>query len=185
MAAVSQGHDDSGNWPAHWPAAPNPLSIHGIEIMPRDVERAQRALGRAATFAAGDMCKVDFGKTDVIVILDVLHYVSSAAQDSVLQKARNALVPDGTLLVRVGDASGGLPFRYSVLVDHVVSYMRGHRNSRLHCRALSAWRDALAGLGFTVSALPMNQGTPFANVLLVAKLGQNTNPQPRHPMPQP
>ncbi len=164
----------NGNWPAHWPAAPNPRFIHGVEIMPRDVERAKRALGHAATFTAGDMCKVDFETTDVIVILDVLHYVSGAAQDSVLQKARDALAPDGTLILRIGDASGGLPFKFSVWVDRVVSYVRGHRNIRLHYRALAAWRTALADLGFTVSVLAMNKGTPYANMLLVAKLGQNS-----------
>lgn len=164
----------NGNWPVRWPAAPIPRSIHGIELMPRDVQRAQRALGNAATFTTSDMCKVDFGHTDVIVILDVLHYVSIAAQNDVLQRARNALTPGGTLILRVGDASGGLPFKYSVCVDYVASFVRGHRNVRLHCRALPAWCTALADLGFTVNALPMNKGTSFANVLLVAKLVQNT-----------
>ena len=163
----------NGNWPAHWPAAPIPRSIHGIELMPRDVQRAQRALGNAATFTTSDMCKIDFGHTDVIVILDVLHYVSIAAQDGVLQRVRHALAPDGTLLLRVGDAGGGLRFKTSIWVDRVVSFARGHSNMRLHCRTLTAWRSALAELGFSVSALPMNKGTPFANVLLVAKLGHN------------
>ena len=76
----AQALHDNGDWPAHWRSAPHPRSIHGIELMPRDVERAQRALGDAATFAAGDMCKTDFGKADVVVILDVLHYVSMAAR---------------------------------------------------------------------------------------------------------
>ena len=163
---------DEGNWPAHWPAAPNPRSLHGIELMPRDVERAHRALGSAATFTVGDMCKVDFGQADAIVIVDVLHYVSIAAQNDVLQRVRTALDPDGILLLRVGDASAGLPFWCSVWVDHVVTFMRGHHNARLYCRSLSAWRAALADLGFTIGTLAMNKGTPFANVLLVARLGK-------------
>ena len=169
---------DDGQWPAHWRAAPNPRSIHGIELMRRDVECAQRALGSAATFTAGDMCKADFGKADVVVILDVLHYVSSAAQNDVLQRVRNALDPAGMLILRIGDASGGLPFKFSVWVDHVVTFVRGHRHTRMYCRPLSAWCATLAGMGFTVNTLAMNKGTPFANVLLVARLEQNYSPQP-------
>lgn len=164
----------SGNWPAHWPAAPQPASIHGIELMPRDVERARRALGNTARFTVGDMCKVAFDKVDAVVILDVLHYVSIEAQDDVLRRVRDALAPDGVLILRVGDANGGLPFKFSVLVDHVVTFVRGHRNSRLYCRPLSDWQAALARLGFQVDTLPMNKGTPFANILLVAKLNRNT-----------
>lgn len=161
---------EKGQWPAEWPQAPDPVSIHGIELMPSDVARAQTALGSAARFTVGDMCKVPFGQADAVVILDVLHYVSIEAQNDVLRRVRDALSPDGRLILRVGDAAGGLPFKFSVLVDHVVTFVRGHRNSRLYCRPLSEWIAALTALGFSVEALPMNKGTPFANILLVAKL---------------
>jgi SAM-dependent methyltransferase len=169
---------DAGNWPVHWPAAPQPRSIHGIELMARDVQRAQRALAylnSTVTFATGDMCKTDFGNVDAVVILDVLHYVDIAAQNDVLRRVRDALAPDGVLIVRVGDAGGGLPFKVSVWVDHVVTFVRGHRNGHLYCRPLADWHAALTALGFSVNTMAMNKGTPFANVLLVAKLGQNTH----------
>jgi 2-polyprenyl-3-methyl-5-hydroxy-6-metoxy-1,4-benzoquinol methylase len=165
------------NWPLHWPKAPNPQSIHGIELMTRDVQRAQRALGNAATFTVADMCKAEFGNADAVVILDVLHYVSVPAQNDVLRRVRDALAPDGVLILRVGDANGGLPFKFSVWVDHVVTFVRGHRNSRMYCRPLTEWRNALTGLGFSVTALPMNKGTPFANILLIARLGRKTTLQ--------
>lgn len=150
------------------------MSIHGIELMPRHVERAQQALGGAASFTVGDMCRVDFGKADIVVILDVLHYVATAAHNDVLRRARDALAPSGTLILRIGDAHGGLPFSFSVLVDRVVTFARGHRNRCLYCRPLSEWQSLLADLGFRVATLPMNKGASFANILLVAKIGQNT-----------
>ena len=168
----AQAMHAAGDWPAHWPAAPAPRALHGIELMPKDVERARRALGRAAVFTAADMCKADFGSVDAVVVLDVLHYVDIPAQDDVLRRIRDALAPRGVLVLRVGDAGGGWPFRFSVWVDHVVTFVRGHRNSRLHCRTLADWKAALAGLGFSVRSLPMNKGTPFANILLVAELDQ-------------
>jgi hypothetical protein len=34
-----------GSWPESWPAAPTSVSTLGIELMPRDVQRARCALG--------------------------------------------------------------------------------------------------------------------------------------------
>ncbi len=63
----------------------------------------------------------------------------------------------------------GLPFRISKWVDRTVTFVRGHRLGRLYCRPLIEWRAALAALGFAVRAIPLSQGTPFANVLLEAR----------------
>jgi SAM-dependent methyltransferase len=162
---------EAGNWPAHWPVASKPMAYRGVELMPCDMRRARRALGERAEFVLGDIRTADFGKSDAVVILDVLHYIDYSAQDDVLLRVRDALVPAGVLLMRVGDADGGLPFRISNWVDHLVTFARGHRLSRLYCRSLQDWRALLRQLGFTVESVPMSQGTPFANVLLVARLG--------------
>ena len=100
--------------------------------------------------------------------------VSIAAQDAVLQRVRRALAPGGVLLLRVGDAAGGLGFHISSWVDRVVTMLRVHRLVTLHCRHLSAWQSALEGLGFMVEARAMSQGTLFANVLLIARLPAGT-----------
>lgn len=160
-------------WPAGWAPPPTGVTVRGIELMPRDVARAQTALRHLverAEFDLGDMCSADFGHADVAVILDVLHYVSFDAQNDVLRRVKVALQPGGTLLLRVGDAAAGLPFHISNWVDAVVTFVRGHRLSRLYCRPLTEWKTVLTDLGFTVEAIPMHQGTPFANILLVARL---------------
>ena len=104
------------------------------------------------------------------VILDVLHYMPIADQDAVLARVRRALAPGGLLLLRVGDADAGLPFRLSNWVDWTVAFVRGHGATRFHCRSVAQWRSALEALGFTVRAEPMSRGTPFANVLLAARV---------------
>lgn len=165
-------------WPTDWAPPPRDTQVHGIELMPRDVQRARQALehlGRRARFTLGNMCDTDFGQTDAVVVLDVLHYVDYAAQDDVLRRIRAALPPGGILLLRVGDAAAGLPFRISNWVDAVVTFVRGHRLSRLYCRPLTAWQRVLSALGFEVESLPMHAGTPFANILLVARVPQETS----------
>ena len=162
---------DQGAWPAMWPAPPTSVRVRGIELMSADVRRAQAALGSKAQIECADIREARFGEADVVVILDVLHYMDYAAQDSVLMRARAALEPGGVLLLRVGNAAAGLRFRISQWVDRVVTVARGHRPGPLYCRSLDEWRSALERLGFEVEGHPMSAGTPFANVLLVCRVG--------------
>ena len=154
-------------------AADHGCRVRGIELMPSDARRARVALGDSAEIVCGDICHEDFGAADVAVILDVLHYIDYPAQDRVLQRLRDALKPAGMLLLRVGDAAGGWPFRLSNWVDHIVTFTRGHRLGRLHCRSLAAWRKSLESLGFQVQVIPLSHGTPFANVMLKARLSDS------------
>jgi SAM-dependent methyltransferase len=171
----AQACSANASWPDSWPPVPRADHIRGIELMAHDVVRADSALASAvsagrASFVQADMCQAEFGAADAVVILDVLHYVPLVAQDEVLARVRRSLAPGGVLLLRVGDAAGGLRFAISNWVDHVVTTLRGHRLGKLYCRPLAAWQDALIRLGFVVEAQSMSQGTPFANVLLVARL---------------
>ncbi len=160
---------ESGNWPAGWAAAPRVQNIWGLELMAKDVARARAAMGTRAQFAQGDIRTADFGKADVAVILDVLHYIDYAAQEDVLRRIRAALPAGGTFITRIGDASAGLPFHICNLVDRTVFFVRGHGLSRLYCRTLTGWRQVLGESGFAVEAIPMSRGTPFANVMLIAR----------------
>lgn len=149
--------------------APRIAAYRGIELMAPDVARAHRALGRSCGVVQGDIRSADFGAADAVVILDVLHYMALADQDRVLARIRAALSPGGVLLLRIGDAAAGLPFRLSNWVDWTVALVRGHGATRFHCRTVAQWRAALQALEFSVQAEPMSRGTPFANVLLAAR----------------
>ncbi|HEX6018415.1 MAG TPA: class I SAM-dependent methyltransferase, partial [Burkholderiaceae bacterium] len=165
--------EQADRWPRAWGAPPTGTRYCGIELMPRDVARAERALAALPApprLLCGDMRHAAFEPCDVAVILDVLHYVDGAAQDGLLARVRQALTPRGRLLLRVGDPSQRLRFAMGRRVDHVVTLMRGHRAPPVWCRTIDEWCAALRQLGFVVRAEPMSRGTPFANVLLVCNL---------------
>lgn len=151
-------------------------TYRGIEMMARDVVRAHRALGAGCGVERGDIRNAGFGSADVVVILDVLHYMAPAEQDDVLRRVRQALQGGGVLLLRVGDAAAGLAFRFSNWVDWTVTLARGHGATRFHCRSVAQWRSALEALDFQVHAVPMSRGTPFANVLLCARCNSPARP---------
>ena len=160
---------ESGIWPADWPAAPRVENIWGLELMPNDVQRARAALGDRAQFLQGDIRTADLGQADVVIVLDVLHYLDYDAQEKVLRRIRAALPAGGTFITRIGDAAGGLPFHFSNWVDHVVFLLRGHSSYKVYCRTLSEWLAVLERNGFAVASLPMHKGTPFVSVMLIAK----------------
>jgi predicted TPR repeat methyltransferase len=171
LAAGNMSSD--ADWPPSWGAAPRNVTVQGIELMPADVERAKTALKAHAkrfAFEVGDMCSTAFDKAQTVAILDVLHYVPYAAQEEVLVRVRDALSPNGLLILRIGDAAGGWGFKVSNWVDSVVFFMRGHKSSRLYCRSLSEWTSVLQKIGFQVETKPMSEGTPFSNVLMLARL---------------
>jgi cyclopropane fatty-acyl-phospholipid synthase-like methyltransferase len=158
-----------GDWPASWAAAPRGLSIRGIELRPGTVQRARRALGAAAEIILGDIRDTDFGTADAVVMLDVLHYIERDAHRALLRRVHAALSPAGVLLLRVGDAAGGLRFRAGLWWDRAVMLARGRGWVQLHCRSVHQWRAVLCECGFDSQVLSASEGTPFANALLCAR----------------
>jgi SAM-dependent methyltransferase len=158
-----------GVWPRLWPPPPCPRSMRGIELMRSEVARATRALGAACEVTQADIRSAAFGVADAVVILDVLHYLPADSQRDVLERVRAALPRGGALLLRVANADAGLRFRITQCSDRVILLFRGHGLARLHCRGLDRWRELLRECGFDSRPEPMSQGTPFANVLLIAR----------------
>ena len=174
LASLLQScNDQAAAWPAGWPAPPRVRQYTGIELMARDVARAEAALAGLALvprFVCADMREAALPACDLVVVLDVLHYVDHAAQEALLVRVRDALAPAGRLVTRVGDMARPRGFAASQWVDRLVTTVRGHRVPPTWGRTVAEWSALLAKLGFAVQAVPMSRGTPFANVMLVADL---------------
>ena len=153
-----------GGWPAGLPEPPVLRHYQGIEHRSAEARRARWALGAdAAAITTGDLLSVRWHEADVIVLLDVLHYLNPEAQSRVLRRARVSLSPRGRLLLRVGDAAGGWRHRWSDGVDRAVAGLRGDGWERLHGRRAEDWEGLLEALGFDLEALPLRQGFSFTN----------------------
>ena len=147
-------------------------ALHGIDLRSGAIAEAKRALadlGDRVRFEVGDLRTVEVPPADVIIILDVLHYLDDDAQRRLLQRSYRALTSGGTLLLRVGDAEGGWRFRLTLAIDKLVGFVRHRGSHRLTCRSLAQWMALVQASGFDVEAHPMSRGTPFCNALLVAR----------------
>jgi SAM-dependent methyltransferase len=170
LDAANQCHLD-GHWPPSWPAPPRPISIRGIEIDAHEVRRAQPALGKLAQIECADLRSAPLPDSDAILLLDVLHYIEPVSQKLLLDRAHAALSRDGVLLLRIGNAAGGVRFTWSRWVDAAIWRLRGRRRAKLTFRTVAGWIDLLASAGFEAGEISMEGGRSFANVLLLARPG--------------
>jgi SAM-dependent methyltransferase len=161
----------TGQWPASF-EVPKKMTFRGVDLDAGGCMAGNRALkplfGDRVSLIGGDMCCADLSGYDAITILDVLHYIPFSQQDVLLDQIRAALGLGGLLVTRIGNAQGGWRFRVSQWVDLIMANAQGHRIRSMYCRPLNDWIRALESRGFAVTAQPMADGTPFANVLLVA-----------------
>jgi SAM-dependent methyltransferase len=168
LKAARDLHAD-GRWPVDWPPPPTRLALRGVDAHPGRVQIARRALDGSAQVELSDLCEVDFQACSVIVMLDVLLYLEEAQQERVLEKATTALRPGGLLLLREPDADASFAFRMTKLSAWLEALTRGKLGTKLHCRSAARWAELLERRGLVVDSAPMSDGTPFCNVLFVAR----------------
>jgi 2-polyprenyl-3-methyl-5-hydroxy-6-metoxy-1,4-benzoquinol methylase len=172
LAAAEQCDPRSASaWPQTWAPPPLGWTLRGFDLRMDAIATAQRALfdiRDRVLLSIGDVRAVTLSECDVVVILDVLHYIDRVAQRALLTNAHAALAPGGMLLLRVADAAPNWRFRFTSAVDWWVTFARQKSRPQLHWRPLAEWTALLEAIGFSVVAQPMSEGTLFANVLLIA-----------------
>lgn len=158
-----------GAWPASWPKPPR-LELCGIEGGPKPAEVARQALGEEAKIQVADLRTAEIPAADIVLLLDVLHYLPARSQEDLLARVARALPPGGRLLIRDADADGGWRFTATRFQERLCALARRHWRQSFHYRGREEWARLLEGLGFTVASRPMAEGTPYSNVLIEARL---------------
>lgn len=152
---------------------PHGLHFRGVDLMARDADCGNRALqplfGARVGFRHGDLRDEPIADVDVVTMLDVLHYIPYGDQEYLLDRIRSALSRDGLLVTRIGNSAGGVRFAIGEIVDRVAAFSQGHRRPPVWCRPVERWVETLRSRDFQVEARFMSGGTPFANVMLIAR----------------
>lgn len=178
LALLSSPVEEWRNAPPHSECAtavrvrhvpPLGTQLLGIELDPRLVRVARRALAGAATVEQGDLATCPIPACATAVLLDVLHYLPATAQEALLDRVVASLGPRGVLMLREADAAAGFGFRVTAGAERLRALARGHLRQRFRYRPLAEWRALLERRGLAVEAFPVAEGTPFANVVLVGR----------------
>jgi uncharacterized protein (DUF2062 family)/protein-L-isoaspartate O-methyltransferase len=141
----------------------------GIELRRRIAALARGALGSEVEILEGDVGEIALPGAQAVLAFDVLHMLSEGEQASLVARLAEALDPGGIMLVREVDAGGGWRFRVVHVGNRLKALVTGNWRQRFAFRTRDGWSRLLTDAGFHVSMVPMNERTPFANVLFVAQ----------------
>jgi SAM-dependent methyltransferase len=159
---------EEGDWPAEWgPPVGRPVLL-GFERDERLVAVAQRALDGAARVVRSDLTDPNLPAADLVLLLDVLHYLPGDLQVAVLEAAAAALDPGGALVLREPAAEGGVRFLLTRWAERVCALARRDWSQRFSYRSLAEWEALLRDCGLEAQSSPMSSGTPYSNFLTVA-----------------
>lgn len=145
--------------------------VRGVDWDEEKIAIAKRAAeGLDATFEARDVRDVPEATADTVFLVDVLHYLDEAAQDALLERAAEMVRPGGRLIVRDATAGRGWRSLFTIFVEWISTLIRFNLGERVRVRDVEReYVPRLEAKGFECTVTPCWRGTPFANVLLVAK----------------
>jgi uncharacterized protein (DUF2062 family) len=147
----------------------------GVELRPRVAAIAAEALRGEAEIVAADARGVGMEPAEAVLFFDVLHMMPPNAQDALIASAASALTPRGVIVIREADAGGGWRFRMVAAGNRLKALAFGHWRQHFYFRSAVEWEACLARFGMRVETLPMGQGTPFANVVLLVTTAAATS----------
>jgi len=142
--------------------------LFGFDSDARKVAVAERAAAADGQFETLDLLELGEREVDTLLLIDVLHYLTLPEQDELLRRACRC-VPQGRIVIReldAGNAARSLVTRGFEWIAKVIGYNRGRAGR--HYRPAREIVAQLSGAGFSCEVLGASEGTPFANVLIVA-----------------
>jgi len=181
LVAEAQATAADGTWDTTRPDPPQFSRLIGVETRARVAAIATTALEHEAEIISADARTAPLPSGDVVLLFDVLHLLPDADQRALLRQLRAAMPLDGRLLVREADAAAGLRFAIVRLGNRLKALVTGHWRQRFAFRTADDWRLLLHQTGFAPRVEPMGDGTPFANVLIVAGRGDAITAAPGSP----
>jgi uncharacterized protein (DUF2062 family) len=144
-------------------------SLQGFDSDERKVEVARHAAQGKAEFERGDLRAVTVSDADTLLLVDVLHYLPREDQRSLLRRVALELPVASRILIRDIDADAGLRSWFTELCEGIGKFLGMNRAGALSYRSSAEVAAELEALGLVVSVRSASQGTPFANVLIVAE----------------
>ncbi len=142
-------------------------ALTGFDWDEEKVGAANKAAAGQASFERADLRTAEFTSSDTVLLLDVLHYLPRADQDSVLERAAAALRPGGRLIVR--EVGGGAGSWLTKLFERIGTRVEMNRASSLEFRPFADIIEKLEELGLACRSEDASQGMPMSNEMVVAR----------------
>jgi uncharacterized protein (DUF2062 family)/SAM-dependent methyltransferase len=141
----------------------------GCDLDGHRIAVARRALSVLnADLRVTDVRGFDFPPSGLILILDVLQYLSSDEQLDLLKRCCSALEPNGILIVRVHDRERGLWSTITTTFDRLI-FAFGTDGVRPLTLPAAQYHRVLENAGMQVEERRFRNRLPLAHILFIAK----------------
>lgn len=146
--------------------------LTGCDLDTRRIAVAQKALaGFDAQVEVCDVRQYALPPAGLILILDVLQYLSAEEQLALIGRCCAALEPGGKFIFRVHDRQRGVRTALTMLFDRLI-FRIGNAPSRPLVLPSATYRAALEAAGMRVRVRPFRNLLPLAHLLFVAERPQ-------------
>jgi SAM-dependent methyltransferase len=145
-------------------------SLYGYDWDRAKVETAILAAGGVGRYQIADLRAPPTPSADTILLFDVLQYLSTDEQRSLLKKLVVSLRPRGRLLVRAADRGLGWQARFSQALEGLGRLVNINRSHTLSFRSSEDLRADLEALGLAVESAERGRSSLLDNRLWIAEL---------------
>lgn len=141
----------------------------GCDLDARRIAVARKALGTLnADLTAADVRQFELPTAELILILDVLHYLPAAEQTILLKRCCSALAPNGILIFRVPHREVGLRGTISMTLERLIFVGEGN-GFRPQMLSIAEYRSALQNANLQLEERHFQNRLPLSHVLFVAR----------------
>lgn len=166
-----------GDWPGDWPTPAVTDDRVGVERHRSKAAVARRALAGDARIRIADLATYDVPAFRNAVLLDVLHQLSPADQESLIERLAGSIEPGGKIVIREAESGGGFGARIVRMRARLTEWLRGRIGARFHYRDRDQWLALLRSRGLVAAVSPVTETGTFARIVLEAErpvCGQET-----------
>jgi SAM-dependent methyltransferase len=143
--------------------------LSGCDLNAHRIAVARQALGALnANVSVGDVRCFELPPAGLILILDVLQYLSAEEQLALLRRCCSALTPQGKLIFRVHDRERGLWSTITMAFDRLL-FSCERAGTRPLMLSAGQYRSVLEGAGMRVETRRFRNRLPLAHILFIAK----------------
>jgi uncharacterized protein (DUF2062 family) len=143
--------------------------LAGCDLNRDRIAAAQRAFaGMNADFRTEDVRSFELPRAGLILILDVLQYLTAEEQLALVGRCCSALEPDGKFIFRVHDRERGLLSRLSLGFDRII-FLTGKAGVKPLMLSAAEYRGALESAGMQIEERRFRNLLPLAHIVFIAR----------------
>ncbi|HLV88926.1 MAG TPA: DUF2062 domain-containing protein [Candidatus Sulfotelmatobacter sp.] len=147
----------------------NGRRLVGCDLDPHRIAVARQALGNFnADVIVADVRHFELPQAGLILLMDVLQFLTAAEQSALLERCCAALAPEGILAIRVHDLDCGVRSTITMAFERLIFASSG-AGVRPTILSIADYRSVLENAGMQLEEHPFKNRLPLAHILLVAR----------------